>query len=74
MTHVNNKNYTVLPVTHVHPQMEDMPAFTAQPQSITALSPVLFPIQLRVEGWVVLGDWLRNKVVCPFKDGYSTQY
>jgi len=49
------------------------PAFTLQPQSITALWPVLIfhptdSRRLRWPGWLVahrLGGWLHTEVVCP---------
>jgi len=44
-----------------------MPAFTPQPQSITALwllGPTHFTVPRRVEGWVDLGGWLRTEIKC----------
>jgi len=52
------RDHTVLPATHtfIHKLMEwTIPAFTLQPQSITALWPVLISVSLRVGGWVGLG-------------------
>ena len=48
-----------------------MPAFTPQPQSITALWLVLIlPSHGRAEGWVDLGGWLQTETKCRLTDTY----
>jgi len=55
MAHVNEGSHSFNCHPHVYPQVEwTMPAFTPQPQSVTALWPVLIFRPLRVEGWVGL--------------------
>jgi len=42
-----------------------MPAFTPQPQNITALlAGTHFTVPQRVEGWVDLGGWLHTEIKC----------
>ena len=47
-----------------------MPAFTPQPQSITAprLYGTHFTVPRRVEGWVDLGGWLLTEIKCRLRE------
>jgi len=63
--------------SHIGPiGLVGLPAFTLQPQSVTALWPVPYsfsvPLSLRVEGSVGLRDWY-HKVVYPPADGHPSQ-
>jgi len=72
---VNEGSHSFTCHAHVYPQVEwAIPAFTPQPQSITALWMVLISIPLRVEGWVGLSGWLQTGVVYPTADGHPSQY
>jgi len=57
-------DHTVLPANYL------MPAFTPQPQNITALylAGTHFTIPRRVEGWVDLGGWLHTEIKCRLRE------
>jgi len=60
-----------MPYAHVYPQV----AFTAfQPQSVTALWPVLIFRPAKIECWVDPSGWSQTEVVYPPADGHSSQY
>jgi len=48
--------------THSFTCKQVIPAFTPQPQSITALWLVLITVPRTVEGWVDLGGWLHTEM------------
>jgi len=61
---------------HIYPQVEwTIPAFTPQPQSVTALWLVLIfrPTDGRRLSWPESG-WLQTEVVYPPADGHQSQY
>jgi len=59
----SDMDHTVLPANYT------MPAFTPQPQSITApLAGTHFTVPRRVEGWVDLGGWLHTKIKCRLRE------
>ena len=59
----SDMDHTVLPTNYT------MPAFTPQPQNITALlADTHFTVPLRVEGWVNLGGWLLTEIKCRLRE------
>jgi len=74
MARVNKGSHSFTCHPHVYPQVEwTVPAFTPQPQSVTALWPLLVFRTVGVEGWVGLGGWLQTEVVYPPTDVHSFQ-
>jgi len=67
MVRVNKGSHSFTCHPHVYPQVEwTIPAFTPQPQNVTA-----FSVPLRVEDWVGLSGWSQTEVVYQPADGRS---
>jgi len=64
---------TIAP-THASTSGKNHACLYSPATEIIALWPVLISIPLRAGGWVGLGGWLYNEVVCQFEDGHPSQY
>jgi len=63
-----------LPPTLLSTNGMSHPAFSHQPQCITALWPILISRPTEGRGWVGMGGWLHTEMVCPPEDGPKSRY